>query len=112
MIGKKGPSGPVTGTLAAVCVVIANKPGGTSSSNTNSPPGVAPAVPSAYSPPKVTLRSEVDTPFQTCAACPTCVRTDGRLSYVVNFLGSASETKMVTVLLGRAARSNFSGTGR
>src|SRR5260370_16767875 len=89
-----------------------SKTGGAGGKDNNADAGGAHVVRSGYSPPKVTLRSEVATPFQTCAACPTCVKTDGRLSFVANFFGPASETKMVTVLLGRTERSNFSGTGR
>src|SRR5579864_4802512 len=112
VIGKNDPSGRVTISVAVVCVLNASKPGGISSSKTTSPPAVVWAVPSAYRPPKFTRKSEVATPSHARVACRIWLSTEGKLSFGEYCVGPELEAKNVMVLLGSAARSNFSGTGK
>src|SRR5580704_15367151 len=106
-IGNNDPFGPVCIVLATTGTVYPSSPGGISSSNTTSAPEVASGVPFAYKPPKLTRKAEVLTPFQACAASRIWFKIDGSPSFDLTLCGPDVETRIVTVLLGSAVRSNF-----
>src|SRR5690242_7564110 len=111
-MGTKGPFGPVTATagVATVGAPIPSKPGG-SSVKTTSAPGVFAGWLVASTPPNATRRSDPDTEFQTAAACWIWLRTEAKSSFGAKPVGPLSATRKVSVLFGRAVRSNLSYTG-